>query len=255
MRTMMFLLALAPMVARAQTIEKRSLGLDGARKAVDAVVAEATKRHVGAVVAVVDDGGNLMALARVDGTFAAGAKVSTGKARTAALFKKPTRFFEELINKGRTAMTAVEDFTPLIGGIPITVDGQIVGAIAVSGASSAKEDEELAFIGAATLMARDAHAGNWRFEQSHRDGAGQAEVHARDTDVIYVVDGSATLVTGGNVVDGKRTATDETRGAAISGGMTRKLGKGDLVVVPRGTPHWFQEVPGPIEYLVVKVRS
>src|SRR5262249_56952556 len=72
-----------------------------------------------------------------------------GKARTAVLFKKPTRFFEELINKGRTAMTAVDGFTPLIGGIPIVVDGQVVGGIGVSGAASANQDEELALAGAA----------------------------------------------------------------------------------------------------------
>jgi glc operon protein GlcG len=242
--------------ARAQTAERRTVTLEGAHRAIAAVVNEALRRKVGAVVAVVDDGGNLVALERVDGTFAAGAHVSAGKARTAVLFKKPTRFFEELINKGRTAMTAVEDFTPLIGGIPILIDGQVVGGIGVSGASSAKEDEELAFIGAATLMSKDAHAStSWRFEQSHRDAAGQAEVHTRDTDVIYVVEGSATLVTGGSVVDAKATASDELRGSAIKGGETRHLGKGDLLVVPHGVPHWFAMVPGPIDYYVVKVRS
>ena len=68
------------------------------------------------------------------------------------MFKKSTRFFEELINvsgKGRTVMTAVKDFTPLIGGIPITVDDQIVGGVGVSGAASAQQDEELAIAGAA----------------------------------------------------------------------------------------------------------
>ena len=82
-----------------------------------------------------------------------GATISIGKARTAVLFKKPTRFFEELINKGRTAMTAVDGFTPLIGGIPIMIDGQVVGGIGVSGASSAAQDEELALAGANALMA------------------------------------------------------------------------------------------------------
>src|SRR2546428_12671803 len=74
----------------------------------------------------------------------AAGRISAGKARTAALFKKPTRAFEEIIGKGRTAMIALEDFTPLEGGIPLTVDGQIVGAGGVGGAASAQQDEELA---------------------------------------------------------------------------------------------------------------
>ena len=77
------------------------------------------QNHAGGVIAVVDDGGNLMALERVDGTFAAGANISIGKARTAALFQKPTAFFEDIIAKGRTAMVALNDFTPLQGGVPI----------------------------------------------------------------------------------------------------------------------------------------
>src|SRR5436309_15664464 len=92
---------------------KKSLNLDGAKKAIAAAVDYAKKNNApGAVIAVVDEGGNLMALERLDGTFAMGATISIGKARTAVLFKKPTRFFEELINKGRTAMTAVDGFTP-----------------------------------------------------------------------------------------------------------------------------------------------
>src|SRR5216117_3334894 len=106
--------------SHAQVVEKKSLNLDGAKKAIAAAVDYAKKNNApGGVIAVVDEGGNLMALERLDGTFAMGATISIGKARTAVLFKKPTRFFEELINKGRTAMTAVDGFTPLIGGIPI----------------------------------------------------------------------------------------------------------------------------------------
>ena len=135
--------------SHAQTIEKKSLDLAGAKKAIAAAVDYAKKNNApGGVIAVVDEGGNLMALERLDDTFAMGAIISVGKARTAVLFKKPTRFFEELINKGRTAMTAVDGFTPLIGGIPIMVDGQVVGGIGVSGAASAAQDEELAIAGA-----------------------------------------------------------------------------------------------------------
>jgi glc operon protein GlcG len=105
---------------------------------------------------VVDEGGNLIAAERLDNTFAAGANISIGKARTAALFKRPTKAFEEIINKGRTAMATLPDFTPLQGGVPIIVNGQIVGAIGVSGAASAQQDEEIAVAGANALAAKSA---------------------------------------------------------------------------------------------------
>src|SRR3989475_6888094 len=149
-----WLFAIVAVVANlvaAQTVEKKTLTLKGAESVIAAAKAEAQKLQApGGVIAVVDDGGNLMALERLDGTFAAGANISIGKARTAVLFKRPTRFFEELINsngKGRTVMAALNDFTPLIGGIPVTVDGQIVGGVGVSGAASAAQDEELAIAG------------------------------------------------------------------------------------------------------------
>src|SRR5215472_13416294 len=83
---------------RAQIVEKKSLNLDGAKKAIAAAADYAKKNNApGGVIAVVDDGGNLMALERLDGTFAMGATISIGKARTAVLFKKPTRFFKKLI--------------------------------------------------------------------------------------------------------------------------------------------------------------
>src|SRR5437667_3478207 len=141
----------------AQTVEKKTLTLDGAEQVIAAAKGEAKKLNApGGVIAVVDDGGNLMALARLDGTFAAGANISIGKARTSVLFKRPTRVFEELVNsngKGRTVMTALNDFTPLIGGIPITVDGQIVGGVGVSGAASADQDEQLAIAGSKAFEA------------------------------------------------------------------------------------------------------
>ena len=95
---------------------------------------------------------------------------------------------------------------------------------------------------------------NYMVHASRRDGAGQAEVHVKDTDIIYVLDGTTTFVTGGTVVDGKTTAPDEIRGAAVQGGDTRRLGKGDVIIVPNGTPHWFKDVQGPVLYYVVKVR-
>jgi glc operon protein GlcG len=138
--------------AQAQTRAKTGLNLAGAKKIIGAAVAEAKKLNApGAAIAVVDDGGNLMAVERLDNTFAAGANISIGKARTAAIFKRPTKAFEDIINKGRTAMTSLHDFTPLQSGVPIMFDGQIVGAIGVSGAASAPQDEDLAIAGAAAI--------------------------------------------------------------------------------------------------------
>ena len=146
-------------MAQAQVAENKTLSLEGAKKVIAAAIAEAKSKNApGGAIAVVDEGGNLIAVERLDHTFAAGANISIGKARTAALFKKPTKFFEDVINKGRTAMTALADFTPLQGGVPIVVDGQIIGAIGVSGAASAQQDEELAIAGAKALAPNSAQA-------------------------------------------------------------------------------------------------
>jgi glc operon protein GlcG len=146
----------ATIFGNAQTVEKKSLTLDGAKKVIAAAVEYAKKNNApGGAIAVVDDGGNLMALERLDGTIAAGANISIGKARTAVLFKRPTKTFEDIIKNGRTTLLALPDsyFTPLQGGIPIIVDGQIVGAVGVSGAASAQQDEEMAIAGANVLSA------------------------------------------------------------------------------------------------------
>ena len=135
----------------AQLMDKKSLTLEGAKKAATAAAADARQHNEGAAIAVVDDGGNLMYLERLDNTFAAGARISIGKARTAALFKKPTAAFEEIIRNGRTSMVALEDFTPLQGGVPIEADGKVVGAIGVSGAANQQRDEDVAKAGAAAL--------------------------------------------------------------------------------------------------------
>src|SRR5439155_9711931 len=141
----------------AQTVNKKTIDLEGARIVIAAAKTyAAANKAPGGVIAVVDDGGNLVALERLDGTFTAGANISIGKARTAAMFKKPTKFFEDVIGKGRTSMVALNDFTPLQGGVPIEIGGQIVGAIGVSGANSAQQDEELAKAGAAAVCATPA---------------------------------------------------------------------------------------------------
>jgi glc operon protein GlcG len=96
--------------------------------------------------------------------------------------------------------------------------------------------------------------GHYQILTARREKAGQSEVHAKFTDVIYVVEGTATFVTGGEVVDGKTTAPDEIRGEGIKGGTSRKLAKGDVIVVPNNMPHQFTEVNAPFLYLVVKVK-
>ena len=88
---------------------------------------------------------------------------------------------------------------------------------------------------------------------SHRDKAGQVEVHDKETDVIYVVAGEATFVTGGTMIGGKVTKAGQSLGTDIKGGDTHHLGKGDVIVVPAGVPHWFKEVPHSVSYYVVKV--
>jgi quercetin dioxygenase-like cupin family protein len=87
----------------------------------------------------------------------------------------------------------------------------------------------------------------------HREKAGSVEVHDKETDVIYVVDGSATFVTGGTMVGGKVTKPGQHLGTDIQGGDVHHMTKGDVIVVPAGTPHWFKEVPQSISYYVVKV--
>ena len=98
--------------------------------------------------------------------------------------------------------------------------------------------------------------GDYKIHASRRESVpGQAEIHTRDTDIIYVLEGSATLVTGGRAVEAKPTGPEELRGSAIDGGDSREIAPGDVVVVPNGTPHWFKQVRGPLLYYVVKVRQ
>ena len=88
---------------------------------------------------------------------------------------------------------------------------------------------------------------------SHRTGPGIVEVHTKETDVIYVIDGSATFVTGGKALNVTATDPLQPRGTDIQGGESHQLTKGDVIVVPAGQPHWFKEVPASVSYYVVKV--
>ena len=88
---------------------------------------------------------------------------------------------------------------------------------------------------------------------SNRTGPGVVEIHTKETDIIYVIDGSATFVTGGKSDAKVEKDPTQPRGTKIDGGETHQLTKGDVVVVPAGTPHWFKEVPKSVAYYVVKV--
>ena len=149
-------LSSAPAAFAAHVTAQPTLTLEGAKRAVAAAMAYARSHGApGAAVAVVDAGGHTICLERLDGTFPASADVSIGKARTAANFGRPTRGMEDSINKNRPALAAVAavtPFTPLQGGIPIVVDHQVVGAIGVSGAASAQQDEEIAIAGAGAFQ-------------------------------------------------------------------------------------------------------
>jgi glc operon protein GlcG len=258
-----------------------SLTLDGAKRVIAEATAHARAASApGGAIAVVDASGVLIGLERLDGTFAAASNISIGKARTAALFRKPTRDFEELVNKGRVTMTTLPEvtpFTPLQGGVPIVVEGQVVGAVGVSGAASARQDDEIAqaaadaftrhqgeraaavtHIPGATVEAgyrQDANlvaAQGYRVNASHRDGPGEAEVHLADTDIFYVREGSATFVTGGSVVEPRQLSATEVRGRALEGGEERRIAAGDVITIPSGVPHWFKTVDAPFTYYVVK---
>ena len=288
LRPAALLLVAAAQPVAAQVTTARDLTLEGARRVLAAAMAHAKSVNApGSAIAVVDRGGYLLALERLDGTFPAGSDISVGKARTAVRFQRPTRVFEEIIRNGRTPMIALTElvgFTPLMGGVPIEQDGMIVGAVGVSGAASAQQDEEIAVAASRALgmaamsngpaetvsyfakaevdaafakgdvLVDGSNNRNYMVHASRREAAGQVEIHQEDTDIIHVLSGSATFVTGGVLTDGKITGSGEIRGSTVEGGTTRTIKNGDVVVVPRGTAHWFKEVKGPLTYYVVKVR-
>ncbi len=265
----------------AEILSRSTLSAEGAKAIAAQALAYAREHSApGAAVAVVDAGGVLLYLERLDGTFQNASSISIGKARTAVLFGKPTRVFEDAVNKGRYAMLAVPEvapFTPLMGGVPVEVAGQIIGAVGVSGAASAAQDDEIASNAAAAFQQRQAelsarvqHLSGARVAKafredanlisdpafqvnaSRRDAAGEAEVHLRDTDIFYVLAGSAQLIVGGELITPRNLSASEVRGAQIQGGETMQLAKGDVVSIPRGVPHWFKQVSAPFEYYVVK---
>ena len=144
------LFGLASLQASAQLADKKVLTLEGAKKVAAAAEGEAKKNNWNVVIAVVDDGGHLVYLQRIDGTQTGSIDVAIQKARTAQAFKRPTKVFEDAIAGGCNALLALHGALPLEGGLPIMVGGQMVGAIGVSGVKST-EDGQIAKAGADSL--------------------------------------------------------------------------------------------------------
>jgi glc operon protein GlcG len=139
-----------PGAAAAELPSKRVLTLEAAKTIAAAAEAEAAKRGATVVIVVVDDGGHVVLLERLNDTQVASVDVGIGKARTAAIFRRPSKVFEDQIREGRVAALALPGATPLQGGVPLVVAGQVVGAIGVSG-NTPQEDEDIAKAGAAAL--------------------------------------------------------------------------------------------------------
>ena len=144
------LLAACSLPAWAQLADKKALTLEAAKRLAAAAEAEAVKNKWNVVIAIVDDGGHLIYLQRLDGTQTGSIDVAIKKAQTAMAFKRPTKVFEDAIAGGRNALIALHGALPLEGGIPLTVGNQIIGAIGVSGVT-AQQDGQVAKAGADAL--------------------------------------------------------------------------------------------------------
>lgn len=142
-------LAAAP-AASAQVLEKKVVSFAAARKMAGAAQEAAKAKGVAVVIVVVDDGGHIVLLERMDGAQVASVNVGIGKARTAAIYRRPSKVFEDQIRNGRVAALALADATPLQGGVPVLYEGKVIGAIGVSG-DSPQIDEDIAAAGAAAF--------------------------------------------------------------------------------------------------------
>jgi quercetin dioxygenase-like cupin family protein len=96
---------------------------------------------------------------------------------------------------------------------------------------------------------------NYKIMAGRRSGPGTVEIHEKDTDIFYIVDGTATFITGGKANEVKEKSPGEFGAKEILGGEVRHLAKGDVVVIPNGVPHWFTETSTPFLYFVVKVSK
>jgi glc operon protein GlcG len=268
--------SIAGAAAELSTVEIPALTRDGAQRIAEAVGAAAAARGVAPVVSVVDSGGALLYLWRPDAAQVASVAVTTDKARTAAIYRRPSRDFENQAAHGRPSALHLAGAVPLQGGMPILRDGQVIGAVGVSGASSADEDQELAELGArsaadgradATFFSHEAVGAkfgtggllldtpHYKVDAGRRTAPGEVEFHERVVDIMHVVEGSASVVTGGDMVDPREVGPGETRARELTGGTPRQLGPGDVLVIPAGVPHQFTAVSDPFLYLVTKVTD
>jgi glc operon protein GlcG len=137
----------------------------------------------------------------------------------------------------------------------------VLAALPVGAARAQSDDSKVTYIASDRVQAAFAkgmpmvEVSDYKIHASRREGPGMVEIHTRDTDIAYVIQGSATLVTGGTAIDLKTTGVEELRGRSIQGGETRELKPGDVVIIPNGIPHWFKRVSAPFLYYVVKVRQ
>jgi glc operon protein GlcG len=278
-------ISLAGAAAEFSVSEVAALTYEGARLAAEAAGAAAAERGVSPVISAVDAGGALMYLVRPDSAQVASVEVTTDKARTAAIYRRPSKDFEDQASGGRPSALHLARAVPLQGGVPIESYGVVIGAIGVSGATDADEDRELAELGAQALqeaIAARANGGNtdaaahfpasavnekfraggllldtdtYKIDAGRREGPGEVEYHERVVDVMHVVSGRATVVTGGSMVDPREVAPGELRAAAVEGGRQRELSEGDVLAIPSGVPHQFTDVSDPFLYFVVKVPA
>ena len=137
-----------PAVVQAQLIERTALTLDGAKKIAAAAEARAKTEGARVVIAVVDEAGALLFLERLDDTQVASVNVGIDKARTAAIYRRPSKVFEDQVRNGRVSALALNGAVALQGGVPIIVDGRVIGAVGVSGETPG-QDEDIAIAGAA----------------------------------------------------------------------------------------------------------
>jgi uncharacterized protein GlcG (DUF336 family) len=243
--------SIAAAAAPFSTTQVPTMSLVLARQVTRAVAAECRKRGVHPVAAVVDEGGELVDLWRPDDAQVASVGVAIDKARTASIYRRPSKDFEEQASHGRPSALHLAGSVPLQGGMPILVDGHVIGAVGVSGATSADEDQELSELGVAAAAAQAAvtyipaddlaqkfqtggllvDAPSHKVDAGRRTGAGPVELHDDETDIIRIEYGSATV-----------DAAD----------ATYQLGEGDVLVVPAGVPHTFIHTSDPLHYYVVK---
>ena len=139
--------------AAQQLPTRKTLTLDVARRVAAAAETEAKRNNWAVSVAVVDDAGHLMVFHRLDGAKLVATDIAIRKARTAVYFQSPTKSLEEEVAGGRNALLPIDGFMPLEGGIPLMVDGVLVGAIGVSGVTGS-QDAQCAQAGANALTPR-----------------------------------------------------------------------------------------------------